>query len=147
MHSQPTRNQAAKENGDHSQPIIEQSAEGNGDNHRPIAGKTDKAANGHQVPECSDVTVEIVGHVEEALVSHEHFRVLQALRLLALSLPGCGAPLLGKVWRAALHPLESLVEAGGTNKISLPVMDVLQAASTYVGQSQSFVFFLVHFKH
>ncbi|XP_063054115.1 BRCA1-associated ATM activator 1 [Engraulis encrasicolus] len=139
MHSQPTRNQAAKENGDHSQPIIEQSAEGNGDNHRPIAGKTDKAANGHQVPECSYVTVEIVGHVEEALVSHEHFRVLQALRLLALSLPGCGAPLLGKVWRAALHPLESLVEAGGTNKISLPVMDVLQAASTteLFGQSEA----------
>ncbi|KAL2086632.1 hypothetical protein ACEWY4_017691 [Coilia grayii] len=136
-HDQPITDQAAEENG-HGQPIMEQSAEKNGED-QPITGQTAEEneddrpiteQTGHTVPECSAVTMEIVGHIEEALASHEHFRVLQALRLLALSLPGCGAPLLGSVWRAALHPLETLLEAGGTNNISLPVMEVLQAAST-----------------
>ncbi|XP_076145887.1 integrator complex assembly factor BRAT1 isoform X1 [Alosa pseudoharengus] len=94
--------------------------------------------NGSSGPECNTATVtaEIVGHVGEALVSQEHFRVLQALRLLALSLPGCGAPLLGSVWRGALGPLEGLLEAG-MNKLSLPIMEVLQAASTTELFSQS----------
>ncbi|XP_062399716.1 BRCA1-associated ATM activator 1 [Sardina pilchardus] len=94
--------------------------------------------NGNSGPECNTaaVTAEIVGHIGEALASQEHFRVLQALRVLALSLPGCGAPLLGSVWGGALGPLEVLLEAG-MNKLSLPIMEVLQAASTTELFSQS----------
>lgn len=104
--------------------------------HPPIAEEQTAQENGQSVPDRSttattttaSVTTEIVGHVGEALVSQEHFRVLQGLRLLALSLPGCGAPLLGSVWSGALGPLETLLEAG-MSKLSLPIMEVLQAAS------------------
>lgn len=94
--------------------------------HPPITEQQTAQENGHPV---SSITEEIVGHVGEALVCHEHFRVLQALRLLALSLPGCEAPLLGSVWRGALGPLEALLRVG-MNRLSLPIMEVLQAAST-----------------
>ncbi|XP_031417741.1 BRCA1-associated ATM activator 1 isoform X2 [Clupea harengus] len=104
--------------------------------HPPITAEQTAQENGHSSPEWITVTTEIVGQVGGALVSQEHFRVLQALRLLALSLPGCRAPLLGSVWRVALGPLEVLVEAQ-TNNLSLPVMEVLQAAATTELFSQS----------
>ncbi|XP_064818961.1 BRCA1-associated ATM activator 1-like isoform X2 [Oncorhynchus masou masou] len=74
---------------------------------------------------CS-ITMEILKHLESSLESDSHTKVLQGLRLLALTLPELEAPLRGSVIRRVLRPLEGLVREG-RRAVTQPLMDVLLA--------------------
>ncbi|XP_028829013.1 integrator complex assembly factor BRAT1 isoform X2 [Denticeps clupeoides] len=74
------------------------------------------------------LTVDIVKHISDTLSSDAQFQRRQALKLLALTLPGCRRPLLDRLWAAVLGPLELQIKME-PNSLVLPVMETLEAAS------------------
>ncbi|XP_010863061.2 BRCA1-associated ATM activator 1 isoform X1 [Esox lucius] len=80
-----------------------------------------------ETTQASSVTMEILRHLENSLVSDNHTQVLQGLRLLSVTLPQAEAALRELLMSRVLRPLEGLVLAGRRD-LTQPLMDVLLAA-------------------
>ncbi|KAA0722519.1 BRCA1-associated ATM activator 1 [Triplophysa tibetana] len=78
-------------------------------------------------PDWVSVSSEIIRAGVEALGSEKHPQVIQALKMLSLVLSQCGEPIRSMLWKDVLVPLEVLIN-GGSGSLTLPLMNVLQAA-------------------